>query len=69
MIELKEKSEQAFLIALQHQVTSALVRVETPPRDLGPTSAITNLLSILRDMLSTASMSEGRETDMEKVCY
>lgn len=67
MIELKEKSEQAFLIALQHQVTSALVRVETPPRDLGPTSAITNLLSILRDMLSTASMSEGRETDMEKI--
>lgn len=44
-----------------------LVKVETPPRDLNPTSAITQLLSLLRDMLSTASMNEGREKDMGKV--
>lgn len=65
--ELQEKSEQTFLLALQQQVSSALVRVEMPPRDLSPTPAITHLLAVLRDMLSTASMSEGRETDMGKV--
>lgn len=44
-----------------------LVRVEAPPRDLSPTSAINNLLALLRDILSTASMSEGRDLDMIKV--
>lgn len=57
-----------FLAVLQHQVNSALIRVEAPPRDLSPTSAINQLLSVMRDMLSTASLSEGRETDMGKVC-
>lgn len=65
--EIQEKSEQTFLLALQQQVNNMLVRVETPPRDLSPTSAITHLLAILRDMLSTASMNEGRESDMGKV--
>ncbi|KAB0796642.1 hypothetical protein PPYR_10703 [Photinus pyralis] len=65
--ELQEKSEQIFLIALQQQVSNCLVRVETPPRDLSPTPAINHLLSVMRDMLSTASMSEGRETDMGKI--
>lgn len=44
-----------------------LVRVEAPPRDLSPTYAVNHLLAILRDMLSTASMNEGREYDMNKV--
>ncbi|KAK5642430.1 hypothetical protein RI129_008597 [Pyrocoelia pectoralis] len=65
--DLQEKSEQIFLLALQQQVANALVRVETPPRDLSPTPAISHLLAVLRDMLSTASMSEGRETDMGKI--
>lgn len=44
-----------------------LVKVETPPRDLSPTPAVSQLLALLRDMLSTASMNEGREKDMSKV--
>ncbi|KAF5304114.1 hypothetical protein FQA39_LY01899 [Lamprigera yunnana] len=67
LLELQEKSEQTFLLALQQQVSNALVRVETPPRDLSPTPAINHLLAVLRDMLSTASMSEGRESDMGKI--
>lgn len=65
--ELQEKSEQTFLSSLQQQVNNMLVRVEAPPRDLSPTPAITHLLAVLRDMLSTASMNEGREWDMGKV--
>lgn len=65
--ELQERSEHVFLVSLQQKVNNMLVRVEAPPRDLSPTSAVNHLLAILRDMLSTASMSEGREHDMAKV--
>ncbi|ENN78048.1 hypothetical protein YQE_05485, partial [Dendroctonus ponderosae] len=65
--ELMLKSEQVFLDLLRQQINGLLVRVEAPPRDLSPTSAISHLLAVLRDMLSTASMSEGRETDMVKI--
>lgn len=67
LTELQDKSEETFILSLQQQVNNALIRVETPPRDLSPTPAINHLLSVLRDMLSTANMSEGRETDMLKV--
>ncbi|CAG9772275.1 unnamed protein product [Ceutorhynchus assimilis] len=67
LTELLEKSEQVFLELLQQQINGLLVRVEAPPRDLSPTSAVSHLLAVLRDMLSTASMSEGRETDMIKI--
>ncbi|KAJ3629513.1 hypothetical protein MTP99_013905 [Tenebrio molitor] len=67
LVELQERSEQTFLTSLQQQVNNMLVRVEAPPRDLSPTPAINHLLAILRDMLSTASMSEGRESDMGKI--
>ncbi|XP_057652792.1 conserved oligomeric Golgi complex subunit 6 [Diorhabda carinulata] len=67
LTELQENSEKCFLTSLQKQVDSKLVRVEAPPRDLSPTEAITNLLALLRDILSTANMSEGREMDMIKI--
>ncbi|XP_066140441.1 conserved oligomeric Golgi complex subunit 6 isoform X1 [Euwallacea fornicatus] len=67
LTKLLEKSEQVFIDSLKLQINSLLVRVEAPPRDLGPTTAVTHLLTILRDMLSTASMSEGREIDMTKI--
>lgn len=66
--DLKDKSEIAFIDSLRQHVNNMLVRVEAPPRDLSPTTAITNLLALMRDILSTASMSEGRENDMAKVC-
>lgn len=61
------KAEAAFLNCLKTQVGSMLVRVEAPPRNLSPTTSINNLLALMRDILSTASMSEGRESDMIKV--
>lgn len=67
MTEIQEKSEEKFLYSLQQKVDSMLVKVETPPRDLSPTPAVAQLLAVLRDMLSTASMNEGREKDMGKV--
>lgn len=67
LTDIQEKSEETFLSCLQQQVNTMLVKVETPPRDLSPTPAITQLLALLRDMLSTASMNEGREKDMGKV--
>lgn len=67
LTEIQDKSEQTFFVSLQQQVNTMLVKVETPPRDLTPTPAITQLLAVLRDMLSTASMNEGREKDMGKV--
>lgn len=67
LLELQDKSEQTFYKSLNNQISNMLVRVEAPPRDLSPTSAINNLLALLRDILSTASMSEGRDFDMTKV--
>lgn len=63
MSELTLKSEQVFLDLLRQQINGLLVRVEAPPRDLSPTPAISHLLAVLRDMLSTASMSEGDYSD------
>lgn len=64
---LVDNAEKTFLTSLQSQVNNKLIRVEAPPRDLSPTSGITSLLALLKDMLSTANMSEGRESDMGKV--
>lgn len=69
LLELRDKSEQTFYQCLDNQISNMLVRVEAPPRDLSPTSAINNLLALLRDILSTASMSEGRDSDMIQVWY
>lgn len=64
---LQDNSEEKYLNCLQSQVNNKLIRLEAPPRDLSPTPGITSLLILLRDMLSTANMSEGREIDMGKV--
>lgn len=52
---------------LQEQVNNAIARVEAPPRDLSPTPAINHLLLLLREILSTTSMNEGREKIWNKV--
>lgn len=67
LIELQNSSEKTFLSTLTRQIGNMLIRIEAPQRDLSPTPAITHILAILRDLLSTANMSEGRETDMMKV--
>ena len=65
--ELHDKADYTYIKALENQVSNMLVRVEAPPKDLSPTTSVNNLLALLRDMLSTASMNEGREVDMIKV--
>lgn len=65
--ELQDQSERTFLTALQIQVNNALIHVEAPPRDLSPTPAINHLLLLLREVLSTATMVEGKEKDMNKI--
>lgn len=67
LLSLQENSENTFLACLNQQVNNMLARVEAPLRDLSPTPAIIHLLAVLRDMLSTANMSEGREMDMIKI--
>ncbi|CAG9822334.1 unnamed protein product [Phaedon cochleariae] len=67
LANLQSLCENNFFGTLQQQVANKLVKVEAPPRDLSPTLAVTNLLAVLRDMLSTANMSEGREEDMAKI--
>lgn len=64
---LEQRSEEVFLTSLQQQVNQMLVRVESPSRDLLPTTSTNQLLAIMRDMLSTANMSEGRENDMGNI--
>lgn len=69
LCDLEEESENAFLSVLQEQVNTALSRVEAPPRDLSPTPAINHLLLLLREILSTTSINEGREKIWNKVKY
>ncbi|XP_044753342.1 conserved oligomeric Golgi complex subunit 6 [Coccinella septempunctata] len=67
LTELQNSSEKTFLSTLSQQISNMLIRIEAPQRDLSPTPAIIHILAILRDLLSTANMSEGRETDMMKI--
>ncbi|XP_018574579.1 conserved oligomeric Golgi complex subunit 6 isoform X2 [Anoplophora glabripennis] len=66
LLDLQNLCEQVFFTTLQQEVNNALIKVETPLRDLSPTPVVNNLLALLRDLLSTANMSEGRENDMKK---
>lgn len=67
LTELQNFSEETFMTTLNQQIGNMLIRIEAPQRDLCPTPAITHILAILRDLLSTANMSEGRETDMMRI--
>lgn len=64
-----ELSENVFLSVLQSQVLTALARVEAPPRNLSPTPAVSHMLVVLNEILTTASMGPDSETDMKKVTY
>lgn len=68
LTELDSNSEKAFLSTLQAQVRQQLLeRVEAPPTDLSPSPGIPHLLSLLREIISVASVTEGREKDINKV--
>ncbi|PSN44948.1 hypothetical protein C0J52_16472 [Blattella germanica] len=66
--ELQELSQQTFLLALQGQVRQQLSeRVETPPSDLSPSPGVSQLLNLLREVLSVGSVAEGRQQDFIKI--
>lgn len=68
LTELYSNSEKAFLSTLQVQVKQQLLeRVEAPPADLSPSPGISLLLALLRDIVSIASVAEGRQDDITKV--
>ena len=66
--ELQELSQQTFLLALQSQVKQQLSeRIETPPSDLSPSPGVSQLLNLLREVLSVRNVAEGRQQDLTKV--
>ncbi|KAJ4429443.1 hypothetical protein ANN_21612 [Periplaneta americana] len=66
--ELQELSQQTFLLALQSQVRQQLSeRIETPPSDLSPSPGVSQLLNLLREVLSVGSVAEGRQQDLVKI--
>lgn len=74
LIELRGHSEQSYLNALSAQVRSILQRPTTqsmgldpPQRDLVPPPSVGKLLNILKEILSVASMVEGRQSDITKI--
>jgi hypothetical protein len=66
--ELQELSQQTFLLALQSQVRQQLGEyIETPPSDLSPSPGVSQLLNLLREVLSVGSIAEGRQQDLTQV--
>lgn len=67
-------SESTYLKTLSQQVKELLyaqpganVGLEPPNNDLIPPQSVTRLLSVLKEILSVASMVESRQTDITKI--
>lgn len=68
-------SESTYLKVLSQQVKEHLhgqpgakiIGLEPPNNDLIPSHSVTRLLSILKEILSVASMVESRQTDITKI--
>lgn len=72
LINLHAYSEMTYLKELSALVKTHLQRpngasVEPPSNDLVPSSSVTKLLRILKEILSVASMVESRQTDITKI--
>lgn len=76
LINLHQFSESTYLKILSIHVKELLQKsngssanLELPNNDLVPSQSVTKLLSILKEILSVASMVESRQADITKVCY
>ncbi|KAH8401293.1 hypothetical protein KR009_004438 [Drosophila setifemur] len=75
LVELQKSSEQIYLGALAAQVRSVLQRpsggsglaLEPPQRDLIPPPSVARLLNMLKEILSVATMVDGRQADITKI--
>lgn len=60
--------ECVFLNKLQNLVRDTLLeRIEAPPSDLSPSPGIGHLLNILRQVLSVAAVTEGKQDETSMV--
>ncbi len=71
---LQTFSEHSYLNSLSQQVKVLLqgppgtnIGLEPPKSDLVPPQSVNKLLSILKEILSVASMVESRQSDITKV--
>ncbi|BFG06287.1 conserved oligomeric Golgi complex subunit 6 [Drosophila madeirensis] len=74
LVELQKSSEQIYLQSLATQVRSVLQRpagssmaLEPPQRDLVPPPSVARLLNMLKEILSVATMVDGRQADITKI--
>ncbi|XP_012285041.1 conserved oligomeric Golgi complex subunit 6 [Orussus abietinus] len=66
--DLLDLSEKSFYMKLQSEIRSAIGEHSEPPNtDLNPATSVYNLLCILEEVLSVASIAEGRENDMVQI--
>ncbi|XP_050543200.1 conserved oligomeric Golgi complex subunit 6 isoform X2 [Daktulosphaira vitifoliae] len=66
--ELHKTMECVFLNKLQNLVRDTLLeRIEAPPSDLSPSPGIGYLLSILRQVLSVAAVTEDKHDDISMI--
>ncbi|XP_047114624.1 conserved oligomeric Golgi complex subunit 6 [Schistocerca piceifrons] len=68
--ELQEQSQQVFLRTLQNNIQSHVREgVESPPSDLTPSPGVKQILGLLKEVLSVASVTETeeRQQDMAKI--
>lgn len=76
LVNLQSFSEHSYLNSLGQQVRQLLqgppgtnIGLEPPQSDLIPPQSVAKLLTILKEMLSVASMVESRQNDIAKVMY
>lgn len=74
LTELQKSSEEIYLNSLSNQVRNILQKnaisgtnLEPPQRDLVPPGSVSSLLTLLKDILSVATMVDGRESDITKI--
>ncbi|CAD7013995.1 conserved oligomeric Golgi complex subunit 6 [Ceratitis capitata] len=74
LIDLQKTSEEIYLNSLANQVRSILQRpasaslgIEPPQRDLVPPTSVGRLLNMLKEILSVATMVDGRQADITKI--
>ncbi|XP_068085957.1 conserved oligomeric Golgi complex subunit 6 [Anabrus simplex] len=66
--EMSELSRQTFLMTLENQVKQHLREpLETSRADLAPAAGISRVLSLLKEVLAVANISEGRQEDLKKI--
>ncbi|KAI8127146.1 Conserved oligomeric Golgi complex subunit 6 [Lucilia cuprina] len=72
--EMQKSSEEIYLNSLSNQVRQILQKnamsgsgLEPPQRDLVPPSSLGRLLNLLKEILSVATMVDGRQSDITKI--